>query len=540
MRDHIFQPAVIQFGFFIFISVALFAAVKYAVMYSIPHIGNEFYLIIYSLIFLGATWQVKMSELPKTMRILLQFVFVMFGIYMAFPLTLPAEVPELPDLTLWRLHYGFIFGPIICFLGLWRPAFGVIGAFNAVWIRMAMSEVLGQPLSYTEFYPIAEGVIFMVICAAFYPAAQKIKYFGSLDKPFAENDTLTFLEKTTLCALALHLANYFWSGVAKWNLGEMPWDWALNNQTWALMLMANGMGNFPLAINDTIAGFSVEAFQLILIIGNIAIFIGQLLAIAGGFRIRWIILLTAFYDVTHTAIFLASGIFFYKWIIFNLAIIAALTCIREKIIPFALSLMITGVILFSPIVFHIAYLGWWDLKVFNQEKFYAVTEDGQEVRVPTNYWGSFSVHYAQTRFVNDKSDGYFPSNFDLYSVVKGTENVKMMNRCEFKLDPAQSDTSVSRALNDDDRREIENIRLMHRYTLEHINDDGKLLYDFHPHHIWSMPWKFTEFYNLDKRKIVAYKYELDAVCLDYIDGEFTRDVKKQESFIIDVSDLNTQ
>lgn len=531
------QPAPILFVCFIAVNVTVFAVIKLLTLYAFPKTGNELYLALFSVLFIAATFHVKMRDLPESMAILLKIVLGLFAIYLSFPMTIPAQVEGLADSTHFRLTHIHYLAPLLCMAGLWRPGIGVIGIYQAFWNRISMSDILGAPLSYTEFYPIGEVITFIVICAALLPVFLRIKLFSPLVLPFTAKDTLSVLEKVLLCALALHLSNYFYSGVAKWNLGQYPWDWPLHNQTWALALFGTTLGTYPLSFHEGLGNLVIEIFRTIIIPANFAIFIGQLLAIVGGLRIRWIILLTAFYDVTHIGIFLASGIFFYKWIIFNIAIIVALSLIKDKIIAPALTLIITGIIICAPLIFHIAYLGWWDLKTLNEEHIYAITNDGEEYRVPTNYWGSFSVHYAQTRVVNDKSEGFFPSNFNLYGILKDHQEIDRLNSCGFVLQPDENgENSVTKAFLNPNNKAQQNILLMHRYNLEKADENGRYLYDFHPHHIFSTPWKFMEFYNLDKRNIVAYKYQVNATCLDYKNGIVLRDVKKSQDIIIPVKE----
>ena len=39
----------------------------------------------------------------------------------------------------------------------------------------------------------------------------------------------------------------------------------------------------------------------------------------------------------------------------------------------------------------------------------------------------------------------------------------------------------------------------HQFIIDNIDEDGIYNYDLFPHHIWSNPLLFREFYNLDKR-----------------------------------------
>ena len=49
--------------------------------------------------------------------------------------------------------------------------------------------------------------------------------------------------------------------------------------------------------------------------------------------------------------------------------------------------------------------------------------------------------------------------------------------------------------------------------LTKVNDRGLINYDLFPHHMWSNPFLFEEFYALDKREITSYNINIDTICL---------------------------
>jgi hypothetical protein len=57
-------------------------------------------------------------------------------------------------------------------------------------------------------------------------------------------------------------------------------------------------------------------------------------------------------------------------------------------------------------------------------------------------------------------------------------------------------------------------RLWHRAILAELDANGRLAYDWYPHHIWSDPRRYDDFRDADKRKVVAYRWVRDAVCID--------------------------
>jgi hypothetical protein len=421
----------------------------------------------------------------------------------------------------------------LCVLGLWRPGVGIIGLVAALLERLSLSHLIQQMLSKTEWFPLVELALFMVIGAALVPLLLRFKYLHLADTPMSPGDRLSIYEKLTLLAIAVHFSNYFYSGVKKIFLGEHPLSWVIHNETWSLMLTSSVLGHLPLSFDQTLTSIGITSFQKFVVIGNASIFFGQLFAIVAGVSIRWIIFACLFYDLTHILIFLTTGIFFYKWIILNFAIIAALLSVRNKIVPNPLKVMIVAMIVAAPLPFFVAKLGWWDTRSLNHEQFYAILNDGTEVSVPTNYWGSFAVTYAQLRRIRDKGDEFFPTGTS--GIILGQNNMRMGIDCSFAL-PSSSDSLdvVSMTFRKPDNEVARHVKLHHEYVLENIDEDGKIVYDFYPHHIWSMPWLFKAFSELDKRKIVAYRYVIEAKCLRYEKDRVIEDVKKRSSHIIHV------
>ena len=455
-------------------------------------------------------------------------LFTLFAFYLAFPRTLPSDV-EFSTLVGLRIHYGHCILPVLCLLGFWRPVLGVIALLCAIWERLTLSQLYGVLLSQTEYFPVVEFALFMLISAALLSAVKRFNYFSPLFVPARQN-VLSALEKMALCAVAVHMSNYFYSGVKKWFLGDNPLSWAIENQTHYLILTADAMGFLPLRAFPGLPEALFQALDGVNVLSNVLIYGGQFAAVIAVLRIRWLVWITAFYDLTHIAIFLLTGIFFYKWIILNFAIIAGLVAMRHKVMPTAFKLQLMAIVVAAPLVFWVASLGWWDSRAFNHERFYAMLEDGSEIEVPTNYWGSFSVNYAQARVIRDKAEGFFPTGTS--GAILGQRNMERANRCEYQFDPEKSRRVLQNLVDAPGSHVIENVRLHHRYVLEHVNDAGHVAYDFYPHHIWSMPWLFDEFNKLDKRRIQAYRYVVEAACLSFENGRFTRDVMTRGDYVI--------
>jgi hypothetical protein len=494
-----------------------------------PQSGQHEYLIWTGAFVLAITgYKLQMQNMPDVVKIIYKSLFILFAIYLSFTRTIPET--ELSGLVSIRIHFGHYIWPILCLLGLWRPVFGVIGMLGAIWERTTLTHWYGVYLSQTEYFPVCELALFIMLGAIIWMHLKNIPFFSTLKASESNDQNLTVIEKIALCAVAVHMSNYFYSGIKKAQLGDHFYSWMLENHTEYLILSAKSAGLLPLSLINGLSELSYQTLACIIIFSNVVLFFVQLAAIVAVWRIRWLIIITAIYDVSHVAIFLLTGIFFYKWIILNFAIIGGLLTLRDKVFPVALRVQLIAIVIFSPTIFWVATLGWWDTRAFNHENIRAVLEDGEEVTVPTNFWGSLSIHAAQSRFTKDKGPGFLPTGSA--GITFGQRNMEKANQCDFEFDPIASQKALTDLMESPDHPLKRNIVRHHQYVLNHTDVNGHYNYDFYPHHIWSMPWEFQRFSELDMRKIRAYRFVLQSECLGTENGQFTKKIMVQGEHLI--------
>ncbi len=522
-------------------SLAIYTLACFAIFAALKHLlvsledgstaTREFSLWACGVGLLAATARVRMRDLPRPPVVILCFFFATFALYAAFPLTLPPDT-GLPGLAGLRLGYRHLFIPLLCVLGFWRPGFGALALFAMLAERRTLSAWFGDNLSATEFYPLAEIGLFLVIAAALEGPARRIPFLARAREPLAESDRLPLMTKMALAGVSLHLANYFYSALAKALVGDHPLSWVLYNHTENMIPAHLEFGQLPLAMVDGLPGIAYATFGHVFILINALTFFGQGFAIAAPLRIRWIIAITAFYDLTHLAIFLVSGIFFYKWILLNLSIIVAFAALRHTPVPRRLQVYLIAVELLAPALFYVAHLAWWDTRSVNHERVFAVLDDGREVEVPTNYWGTFSVNYAQQRRSPELAALLFPTR---YGKPKDQRQAELANQCRLPLPADQGGSEVPPDVGDPDGSIASHVRGHHTYLLAEADGSGHIEFDHYPHHIWSVPRLYPEIYGVDVRRIRAYRFVDQAVCVDFRGESFERKVVREKSFVIPVS-----
>lgn len=463
---------------------------------------------VLSLLFIRVT----ATDLPKVVRITLQGIAILFGLYLAF--AYPA-VP--PDSVGDRLSFEFIIyrvaGVLFLLGALWRPSLMLPGLVTVRFFKLALSEATGLSISTTDYTPVLEFGCLVTLGAC-------IAYLGQrrlgLWREDVAADRLAPLEAVYLTAVAVHFSNYFFSALQKIVISDPWWQWVTQNPTQMLTLAAWERGNLPLtALGDTFAGTLYQATALLVVPLNLTILLLQLAAIVALARIRWIVVLTALYDVTHIVIALVSGIFFYKWIWLNLLIVVSLSLIARKSIPRHLQVWLVAVLLMAPHFFFVARLGWFDTPSFNDEFVEAVTADGKAHRVPDNYFLSSSITHAQQRLLLEKP-GHF--NTGAYGALYGGGSLQKVpfadaQACKLDTESAQSLEQAVKAAG------LDRYLLAHgRFIASQLDETGRLNYDLYPHHIFSMFWEHSEFHDLDKRQIVGYRYVVESKCLQFDQG----------------------
>ena len=493
--------------------------------------GYEAVLWLTAVAFLIFTLRVRMKNLPRPTKILLGSIFVSFAIYMAFPLTLPPD-DGFNALTGLRLHYRQFILPTLCILGLWRPGFGAVALLGAICERMTLGSWFGDNLSKTEYFPLAEIGLFLTIAAALEPFTRRNPFLARAKAPLAPGDDIPLLTKITLLGVSLHLANYFYSAVAKALLGDHPLSWVLYNHTENMIPTHLQFGQLPLSVISGLPELSYVLFGSVYVLLNALIFFGQAFGLLAPLRIRWIVLIAAFYDLTHIAIYLVTGIFFYKWILLNISIIVAFRPLSDVRLPRNFQALSIAVLLTSPALFFTANLAWWDTLSVNHERIYAVLDDGSEIEVPSNYWGSFSIHYAQQRRSPElAAQALWPWR---YGKPKEQRMAELANQCRMPLPEDDGKVEVDVRVGDVDGSIADHIRRHHAYILSAADAEGRIDFDFHPHHIFSAPWRYPQIYHVDVRHIRAYRFRDQAICLTLEDGQFQHRVVRERTFEIPI------
>jgi hypothetical protein len=415
--------------------------------------------------------------------------------------------------------------------GFFRPSLGLVPLLYIPWQKQQLMHVGGIPIEWMDYVTMIETGCFLIVGYLIFGLICRVAPSFAADgraspaKPSPLTGTLHPVDGLVLLAVAFHFGNYLYAGLIKTTLGDGPLYWVLHNRTELLVLAAWDQGVLPVSFSKQLAGFTYESLATLRVFTNLATIAIQLFAVVALFRMRWAILTTLSYDLLHVVIFVTTGIFFWKFIILNLAIVAALSSMRISSVPRNSKIALAAAVVCSPYVFHIlGSFAWIDTPSVNQVRFYAVTEEGTEHGVPSNYFLGASVTLAQNRMVWP-AQGPFPT--ETWGTTRDFAVAQHGLSCNWAREASEMPPAVFSAAKPAIQ---EAVRRNHRQILSMADANGFVEYDLLPHHIFSMPWEFRNFKALDKRRIRSYRYELEAVCLGYEDGRITRKLMYRATF----------
>lgn len=193
-------------------------------------------------------------------------------------------------------------------------------------------------------------------------------------------------------------ANYGWAGLNKMARGPDVTTWLLHNDLSNLFVSSYVSGGWlghwtpeeVIATRDTLHTFALP-LGIVGLGTELCAFL--LLMHRKLTRVALIAIV-----VLHIGIFLVSGIFFWKWIVFDLALVAYLH-LRRDVPIYTKRLRMLGlvVMLGAPLYFFDAGFAWFDTKLVNYFEIYGVAESGNRYRIHPRFFAPYDMIYQQSR-----------------------------------------------------------------------------------------------------------------------------------------------
>ncbi len=480
----------------------------------------------------GIRYADMMPALRITMRGIGLFVFiqVLFDAFGPFPG--PPNILFGQNAPLLYFRYAAILGVLAGAGSLWRPSFLLPLFLYYVGWRELVGTLSGISVDTTDYlgmldagYFSAIGMFIAIGATAPWTLA-RVPFLRTLMGGAQGRQSARELAFGLIwaCAVGAHLGSYFWSGMMKVHVGgNNPLTWVLHNPTETSILIGLERGDSPLGLWPGLVQFVWNAVVHSQPLLNIFVFGVQILAPLAALSVPVLSAFCLLFDIFHIGVYLTLGALFFFWIGTNLVIVgAAATLPRNGFTP-AMKVVMAATVVFGHVVFYTNYLGWLDSAKLASTQFFAVTRDGRDVPVPSNYFGIYSYSIAQTAL-------YMPDGHFRFRLGGNNHDMKMWQDA-LTCGPeviAHQDVGVSLQAVKDLVRHVDTLMRRHPDVKDYN------LYYFYPHHMLPNPWLFTPFNAVPIEDIVGYKYVVELVCLSLKDGKLHRDVRKTSTFPIDL------
>ncbi|KCZ54391.1 hypothetical protein HY29_14125 [Hyphomonas beringensis] len=483
---------------------------------------------------------VSYKNVPKYLKIIIKGLAVILGIY---GLLLGSDFSYLSVEYEGGVRAFLMVTPFIVAAAtigaLFRPSLAMVPALYLL-IHKDMTRVLSgaRELGRNDYAPLVEVLVFtagaVTAMGLFVLAFDFVKrrYKLSAEQVGAVEEAIKLLPMVILCiAVGAHLGNYFMSGVAKIRLDGGVLAWVASNPTSSLMLAGYNVGAAPGSYAPGLFGFAYQILKAVEPYLNFVTLCAQFFCFLAFFRVRLMLGFTLFFDCMHIAIFLLTGALFVPWILLNSLLAAAFIAMKTDRLP--KEAIIAGVLttVVGHTIFYNARLGWYDSRELRDSFFTAVTDTGEEMRVPSSYFRQssylmytrnfgFREHSRPSRHVPTSQWGQIGIG------VKSSEmpNYKIMQetrKCEYHS-PVEADETI---YDYDVDRPAEFVSSYHQMMIEKQRKSGhRPGYHLYPHHHYSMPVRYKAFEGTNLENIRGYYYNVQTVCLGWKDGQFSRDV----------------
>ncbi|WP_428407367.1 hypothetical protein [Hyphococcus sp.] len=416
-------------------------------------------------------------------------------------------------------HAGRWIGLALAGAAWFRPA-ALVAAAMLLWMMRDLHEALtGFYFSNLDIRNVVEVLAFAGIGFALIGAAGQR---DSLRRGFRLDDETATRAGLFILAIGVggHFGNYFYSALAKLMLDGGPLSWIFGNRLYDGVPGAVERGTLPFALSPALTQFTYDAMKAVNLPLHLASFAAQFAAVIAIFRRRWVMMLTAVYDLFHIIVYLSFGLLFWKWIALNTIFLITLSRVSDRDWTRDAAIAAVATVLFGAIFFKTATLAWYDAPGFMSVYFEAETQDGERYRVPSSYFGTSSYQVSQGRLYAPSDDGHF--DFSIWGSVLTAAQRDAGRACKV---PTRDAPPPERYGPVDALARF--VWAWHARALERAGDDGRFNDRLYLHHHMPSPFVVRPFDLIDKREITGYYYVAESVCLSLEKGALKRDVLKR-------------
>lgn len=475
------------------------------------HLINFFFIFIISLLF-------PRKNISKPFKFLLRCLNIITCLYISwtiFPYIL-FDYANINGLN----FYILLFIILLCISCLFFNKKIYLSIFPAYLFKVAYQiinqEYYFEVITTADYVPLIELTIciyFLKIILFNFKKIYQIKtishFFNSKIKILNNvqfQDTLFYL------VILMHLANYFYSGFIKMTF-ENFYFWTFYNPFHYNPISGILHSTVPLYyIYPAFISALVLIYKISPIIGNSLVILHQFLSPLAILNRKFMLVALVIFDIFHIVVFLYTGIFFWKWILINAILFYIFYKNDIKIKSPLLIICCIPLLTFLSIKnFNIMALAWLD---GNHSLIFKIKTklNDKLIDIPSNHFFAHSFNMTGPWLIN-RNKNY---NSNLPTFIWGTTHntddfMKSKQFCDMLNKKHDVDFLNYRKI--EFRKNFENfLKRYHNIALNFSKISNQII-DFYPHHVWSMPSNFNDYYNLNFRKIDTYIVELKEVCI---------------------------
>jgi hypothetical protein len=490
--------------------------------------------IIFPILLSVALLKARYSGAEKIVVRLWQLVGLLSAVYsiLHYPLMPQADgrLASVLYSTLIVAWVSSIVAGIFCFR---IPSLSLLPPSFLIWSNSAAEHVTGLPVSVQiDVQPLTEVSLCIGLGLLISQLKSLLLMHGSLrafHNRLAESTTnVQFANLLLLVAISVHLANYYWSFLAKIELDGPFGAWLTENNPAYIFLVALDDGHIFFSGYPRLVTLTYWFLNTFHFYTNLLVMLCQAATVVAFFLPKYMfVLLLLALDMMHVAIIFTVGANFWPWIILNVIITVIVVRPDVQRQPVALCLLASFFILVAPRFVQVQRLGWYDTGVNNKLFFEAVDSTGKRYVVPSNFFTFYSYAIGHMDYGNPAARG-----FSVGSPNGGTEDYnvfKASRTCDIEhLVNTKAEQWTPEKL-------VDFVRNYHRLALSIYVAIGGFPYNLYPHHFYVPPSESEGFSKLDKRQIVAYVYRQETVCLSFQSNVLRRKVVANAEYNIDVN-----
>jgi hypothetical protein len=404
------------------------------------------------------------------------------------------------------------------------PSFAALPPAFLVWCNFAARPITGLPVTIDlDIMPLNEVSICIGLGLLISRSTLQATRFLSTryqlsDRIIGRLTSPSFVSLLLLIAISIHLANYYWSFIAKISLDGPVLAWLTKNNPANRFLVGLDNDQILFAGYPLLVRLAYNLVDAVHVYSNFLILLIQGLAITAFFLPkRALVALLLAFDVMHFAIIILAGANFWPWIILNLIIALIVAAPNYEPQPIFIRLVATLFIFVAPRFVQVAELGWYDTGVNNKLFFEAVDRKGMRYSVPTNFFTFYSYSFGHMDYgainplrsfdVDSSGSGY------QYDILQAAVTCDARHLYKAAADSWSYQEQMDAF-----------IRNYHHRVTRIESAMGAFPYDLYPHHFYVPLGQSAQFRHLNKENIVAYIYRQETVCLSFSDGRLKRRV----------------